>query len=148
MKFHNFFKSGCASILFGLLAMQGTVVDAEQSKWVTEQQLAELVDPALLPPPESPIDYPIEPVPPRRIHKKFRRQMVEFEGPEQPGTIVVDTPSRFLYLVEPGGTAMRYGVAIGRGDLYEPGTYTIKRKAEWPHWTPTRNMIRRARRSG
>jgi flagellar basal body P-ring formation protein FlgA len=50
MKFHNFFKSGFASILFGLLAMHGTVVHAEQSKWVTEQQLAELVDPALLPP--------------------------------------------------------------------------------------------------
>ena len=38
---------------------------------------------------------------------------------------------------------MRYGVAIGSGDLYEPGTYTIKRKKEWPHWTPTRSMIER-----
>ncbi|SEO11709.1 L,D-transpeptidase catalytic domain [Palleronia pelagia] len=38
---------------------------------------------------------------------------------------------------------MRYGVAIAQGDLYEPGTYTIRRKVEWPHWTPTRNMIER-----
>ena len=56
-------------------------------------------DPALLPPPESPIDYPIETVPPRRIRKKFRRQMVGFEGPEQPGTIVIDPDNRFLYHV-------------------------------------------------
>ena len=57
--------------------------------------------------------------------------------------IHVDAVARYLYHIEEGGTAMRYGVAIGRGDLYEPGTYTIKRKVEWPHWTPTRNMIKR-----
>jgi len=38
---------------------------------------------------------------------------------------------------------MRYGVAIAKGDLYEPGTYTIRRKVEWPHWTPTQSMIER-----
>ena len=71
-------------------------------------------DPALLPPPESPIDYPIEPVPPRRIKKKFRRQMVEFDGPEKPGTIVVDPDNRFLYHVLAYGSAVRYGVGVGR----------------------------------
>ncbi len=50
---------------------------------------------------------------------------------------------RYLYHIQDNGTAMRYGVAIARGDLYEPGTYTIKRKAKWPTWTPTQNMIRR-----
>ena len=60
-----------------------------------------------------------------------------------PGDIHVDAVARYLYHIEEGGTAMRYGVAIGRGGLYEPGTYTIRRKVEWPHWTPTRNMIER-----
>lgn len=60
-----------------------------------------------------------------------------------PGDIHVDATARFLYHIESGGTAMRYGVAIGRDGLYEPGTYTIRRKVEWPHWTPTQNMIAR-----
>ncbi|WP_397543435.1 L,D-transpeptidase family protein [Roseovarius salis] len=60
-----------------------------------------------------------------------------------PGDIHVDAVARFLYHIEPGGTAMRYGVAIARGQLYEPGVYTIKRKVKWPSWTPTQNMIRR-----
>jgi len=60
-----------------------------------------------------------------------------------PGDIHVDAVARYLYHIEEGGTAMRFGVAIGRGDLYEPGTYTIRRKVEWPHWTPTQNMIER-----
>lgn len=60
-----------------------------------------------------------------------------------PGDIHVDAVARYLYHIEEGGTAMRYGVAIARGDLYEPGTYTIRRKAKWPSWTPTRNMIER-----
>lgn len=60
-----------------------------------------------------------------------------------PGDIHVDAVARYLYHIEKGGTAMRYGVAIAKGDLYEPGTYTIKRKVKWPHWTPTKNMIER-----
>jgi len=55
----------------------------------------------------------------------------------------VDAVARYLYHIEEGGTAMRYGVAIAKGNLYEPGTYTIKRKVKWPHWTPTKNMIER-----
>ncbi|MGR3462027.1 MAG: L,D-transpeptidase [Roseovarius sp.] len=60
-----------------------------------------------------------------------------------PGDIHVDAIARYLYHIEEGGTAMRYGVAIARGKLYEPGVYTIKRKVEWPHWQPTQNMINR-----
>ena len=62
----------------------------------------------------------------------------------RPGDIHVDAVARYLYHIEDGGgTAMRYGVAIGRDGLYEPGTYTIRRKVRWPHWTPTRSMIER-----
>jgi lipoprotein-anchoring transpeptidase ErfK/SrfK len=60
-----------------------------------------------------------------------------------PGDIHVDAVARYLYHIEEGGTAMRYGVAIARGNLYEPGVYNIKRKVRWPHWTPTQNMIER-----
>ena len=80
---------------------------------------------------------------PRGLHPRFLPQRIVANDGLVPGDIHVDAVARYLYHIEEGGTAMRYGVAIGRGDLYEPGTYTIKRKVEWPHWTPTRNMIKR-----
>jgi lipoprotein-anchoring transpeptidase ErfK/SrfK len=55
----------------------------------------------------------------------------------------VDAVARYLYHIRVDGTATRYGVAIARGNLYEPGTYTIRRKAKWPTWTPTTSMIKR-----
>ena len=77
------------------------------------------------------------------LHQRFLPQRIVANDGLVPGDIHVDAVARYLYHIEEGGTAMRSGVAIGRDDLYEPGTYTIKRKAEWPHWTPTRNMIER-----
>ena len=77
------------------------------------------------------------------LHPRCLPQRIVANDGLVPGDIHVDAVARYLYHIEEGGTAMRYGVAIGRGDLYEPGTYTIKRKVEWPHWTPTRNMIKR-----
>ena len=77
------------------------------------------------------------------LHQRFLPQRIVANDGLVPGDIHVDAVARYLYHIEEGGMAMRYGVAIGRGDLYEPGTYTIKRKVEWPHWTPTRNMIKR-----
>lgn len=77
------------------------------------------------------------------LHPRFLPQRIVANDGLVPGDIHVDAVARYLYHIEEGGTAMRYGVAIGRGDLYETGVFTIKRKAEWPHWTPTANMIRR-----
>ncbi|WBU54213.1 L,D-transpeptidase [Paracoccus sp. SCSIO 75233] len=77
------------------------------------------------------------------LHPRFLPQRVFANAGLVPGDIHVDAVARYLYHIEQGGTAMRYGVAIGRGDLYEPGVYTIKRKVQWPHWTPTQNMIDR-----
>lgn len=77
------------------------------------------------------------------LHPRFLPQRVEARAGLRPGDIHVDAIARYLYHIEPGGTAMRYGVAIARGDRYAPGTYTIKRKVEWPSWTPTQNMIER-----
>ena len=77
------------------------------------------------------------------FHKRFLPTRVETNRPLTPGDIHVDAVARYLYFILPDGTAMRYGVAIARGNLYEPGTYTIRRKAKWPRWIPTADMIRR-----
>ncbi|MBM9595817.1 L,D-transpeptidase [Roseitranquillus sediminis] len=77
------------------------------------------------------------------LHPRFLPQRVVANDGLRPGDIHVDAVARYLYHIEEGGTAMRYGVAIGEGDLYEPGTYTVRRKARWPHWTPTQSMIER-----
>ncbi len=77
------------------------------------------------------------------LHPRFLPQRVEARAGLVPGDIHVDAIARYLYHIGDDGTAMRYGVAIARGNLYEPGTYTIRRKVKWPHWTPTRSMIAR-----
>jgi lipoprotein-anchoring transpeptidase ErfK/SrfK len=80
----------------------------------------------------------------RRVDPKWWRQEVPYQTAYAPGTIVVDTPERFLYLVQPGGTAIRYGVGVGREEALQfKGNATIGRKAEWPRWTPTSSMIHR-----
>ncbi|WP_322895556.1 MULTISPECIES: L,D-transpeptidase [unclassified Yoonia] len=77
------------------------------------------------------------------LHPRLLPQRVAARADLVPGDIHVDAVARYLYHIEKNGTAMRYGVAIGRGGLYEPGVYTIQRKVAWPHWTPTADMIRR-----
>jgi lipoprotein-anchoring transpeptidase ErfK/SrfK len=71
------------------------------------------------------------------------RQRVDYRTKEPAGTIVVDTAARHLYLVEGGGKAMRYGIGVGKAGLAFAGEAIIKRKAEWPHWSPTENMMNR-----
>ena len=77
------------------------------------------------------------------FNPRFLPQRVEANAGLTPGDIHVDAVARYLYHIRNDGTAMRYGVAIARGNLYEPGTYTIRRKARWPTWTPTAAMIKR-----
>ena len=74
---------------------------------------------------------------------QFRRQIVDYETAELAGTIVVDPGQRFLYLVLNGGAALRYGVSVGREGASWSGRATVRRKAEWPTWTPTKRMIQR-----
>jgi lipoprotein-anchoring transpeptidase ErfK/SrfK len=79
-----------------------------------------------------------------KIDPSLLRQQVAFRGPYRPGTIVVNIGERRLYFVEPGGVATRYAVGIGREEaLNFRGNAVIGRKAEWPHWTPTSDMIRK-----
>jgi lipoprotein-anchoring transpeptidase ErfK/SrfK len=79
--------------------------------------------------------YPIDPM--------FLRQEVIYEGPEAPGTVVVDTPQKFLYLVQPGGRALRYGIGVGRPGFTWSGMHTISAKKEWPDWVPPEEMLQR-----
>jgi len=77
------------------------------------------------------------------IDPKYRRQEVDYRTTEGPGTVIVDPHQRFLYLVERGGKAVRYGVGVGRAGLEFTGTASVQVKKEWPHWTPTPAMIAR-----
>ena len=74
------------------------------------------------------------------LDKRFLPQIVRYAGAESPGTIVIDTGHRFLYLVMDGGTARRYGVGVGRPGFEWAGTHTVTAKAEWPAWTPPEEM--------
>jgi lipoprotein-anchoring transpeptidase ErfK/SrfK len=88
--------------------------------------------------------FPVEAMDLRRVDPQYWRQEVAYVTSERPGTLVVDTPNRFLYLVMEGGRALRYGVGVGKSEaLVFRGTATIGRKAEWPRWTPTSAMIKR-----
>ena len=75
------------------------------------------------------------------VDPMYRRQEVAYAGRESAGTVVIDTADKFLYLVEDGGRAMRYGIGVGRPGFMWAGAKTITRKAEWPDWTPPSDML-------
>lgn len=77
------------------------------------------------------------------VDPKFDRQVVAYDGKEPSGTIIVDTPHKFLYLVEDGGKAMRYGIGVGRPGFTWAGVKTISAKREWPDWRPPEAMLKR-----
>lgn len=87
--------------------------------------------------------FPLPAVPLDQIEPELRRQEVAYPAAYAPGTIVVDTPARRLYYILENGRAMRYGIGVGREGYALAGNAYIGRKAEWPSWTPTPNMIRR-----
>jgi lipoprotein-anchoring transpeptidase ErfK/SrfK len=74
---------------------------------------------------------------------KYEKQIVEYRGKESLGTIVVDTSNKFLYLVQDNGTAMRYGIGVGRPGFTWSGVKQISAKREWPDWTPPAEMLAR-----
>ncbi len=78
----------------------------------------------------------------------FRRQTVGFRTKEKAGTVIIDTHSKFLFYVLGDGRAIRYGVGVGREGFGWRGTVHVGRKAEWPGWTPPKEMIARERRRG
>ena len=78
--------------------------------------------------------------PASRDRTVYARQVVKVQSSHPPGTILIDTERRFLYLVQEGGTAVRYGVGVGRPGFEWSGTHSVSRKAEWPDWVPPEQM--------
>jgi len=87
--------------------------------------------------------FPIPAVNLRLLDRRFYRRRVDDPTGERPGTIVVDTSTFYLYLVEPNGTAMRYGVGLGRAGFEWSGRARVAYKKKWPTWTPPDTMIKR-----
>ena len=79
----------------------------------------------------------------RAIDPRYARQVVAYDGPGRAGQIVIDTNAKYLYLIQPGGQAIRYGIGVGRPGFVWTGAKTITAKREWPNWTPPAEMLRR-----
>ena len=87
--------------------------------------------------------YKLPAIPVRKIDKKYLRQIVDYQTRERPGTVVVSVKERFLYLVQPGGKAVRYGIGVGKQGFAWSGNAYVGWKAEWPTWTPPGPMLKR-----
>ncbi len=79
----------------------------------------------------------------RASDPRFNRQIVDYSGNEQSGTIIIDTRERLLYLVEDDGKAIPYGIGVGRPGFAWSGVKEVSMKREWPDWTPPDEMLRR-----
>lgn len=127
---------------FGLLASAGCTATGNPPRLNPEPARAatpvDVLYPAL--PDER---FPIPAIRPGKLKPKFRRRRVDYDTNEEPGTVIVDTRTFHLYHVEPGGTAMRYGVGLGRAGFAWSGRARIAWKRKWPKWTPPEEMIRR-----
>jgi lipoprotein-anchoring transpeptidase ErfK/SrfK len=77
------------------------------------------------------------------VDPQFDLQVVDYHGGEKPGTIIIDTPHYFLYLVEEGGKALRYGIGVGRPGFTWAGVKEISAMHEWPDWRPPDEMLKR-----
>ncbi len=77
------------------------------------------------------------------VDPKFEPQLVDYHGAEKAGTIIIDTPQRFLFLVQGDGKAMRYGIGVGRPGFTWAGVKQVTLKREWPDWRPPKQMLER-----
>jgi lipoprotein-anchoring transpeptidase ErfK/SrfK len=104
---------------------------AMQPVYVPAQMPAQPMIQASLPPPRAAMD------------PRFMRQTVAYDGDEKPGTVIINTPERLLYLVEENGTAVRYGIGVGRPGFTWSGVHQVSAKREWPDWYPPDEMLKR-----
>ena len=87
--------------------------------------------------------FPVLAIGPNDLKAAYVRRVVDYATQEQPGTLIVDPYRRYLYLIMEGGKAMRYGVGVGKAGMEFTGSAVVGRKAMWPRWTPTPDMLRR-----
>ena len=119
------------------IAIAATAISTTASANPFEKLFGPHREPVTTPAYANPNDDAVE------LRSDLKRQVVNYRTTEAPGTIIVDTPNTFLYLVMPGGKAMRYGIGVGREGFTWSGVKTVERKAEWPDWTPPPEMIAR-----
>jgi lipoprotein-anchoring transpeptidase ErfK/SrfK len=103
------------------------------------QRLSPQIDPQQAVRQQDAIGEPAHPA----FDPKFEKQLVEYHGNEGAGTIVVDTPNKFLFLIQGNGKALRYGIGVGRPGFTWSGVKQISAKKEWPAWTPPPEMLTR-----
>jgi lipoprotein-anchoring transpeptidase ErfK/SrfK len=84
-------------------------------------------------------------LPPQRlaVDPRYLKQVVDYGGNEPPGTVVINTPEKMLYLVQENGKALRYGIGVGRPGFTWAGTHEVTAKREWPDWRPPKEMLAR-----
>jgi lipoprotein-anchoring transpeptidase ErfK/SrfK len=119
------------AILSLALAAGGIGLTADASR-AAQQELQVLEQPGYVPTPEEEL-----------LPAEYRPQPVYFRSNEPAGTIVVHTEERFLYVVQGDGTAIRYGIGVGREGFQWQGLLKVTRKTEWPDWRPPPEMIER-----
>ena len=98
--------------------------------------------PAPMPQYEPAPGYETQPAHPA-VSPRFMKQEVSYDGHERPGTVVINTQERLLYLVQENGRAIRYGIGVGKPGFTWAGTRQITQKREWPDWTPPSEMLKR-----
>jgi lipoprotein-anchoring transpeptidase ErfK/SrfK len=94
-------------------------------------------------PPQVSAYAPVETEEATELPSRFKRQVVSYATHEAPGTIVIDTPNTYLYLVLGNGRALRYGIGVGREGFTWAGVKHVERMAEWPDWHPPQEMLER-----
>jgi lipoprotein-anchoring transpeptidase ErfK/SrfK len=142
------FVRGLASIAFGRCATRPSIamIAARDSPRVNPHLRSERTAYSNVANHYGPVasePFPVPAVNLSRIDRTFLMKEVAYTGPEEPGTIVINPESRFLFLVQDEGTAIRYGVGVGRAGFGWSGVATIKSKQEWPDWYPPEEMIAR-----
>lgn len=133
------------SVLLGIgaLALSGCVSTAKQA--------APVAQPVTPPKRVTPLMYqampderfPIPAVEIARLDERYWRTEVDYPTSERPGTLIVDTPNKYLYHVKPNGRAVRYGIGVGRDGFSWAGRAIVAYRREWPRWTPPDAMVAR-----
>jgi lipoprotein-anchoring transpeptidase ErfK/SrfK len=126
-----------ASSALVLSAIGAKTRAAAQSNRTSRPRYGDLYGPVLDEP------FPVPGLKASQVRPAFLRTEVPYETPEPPGAIVIDPQSRYLYLIQEGGWATRYGVGVGRAGFGWSGTATVGDKQEWPDWYPPKEMLAR-----
>lgn len=131
-------------LAIGVLALSGCVSTAQQPS-------VAIAEPPPAPKPVVPPMYyampheqfPIPEVDIAKLDRRFWRTEVDYPTDENPGTLIVDTPGKYLYHVKPHGRATRYGIGVGRDGFAWAGRAIVAYKRKWPRWTPPDSMVAR-----